>query len=88
MFGERHRQEIEVLRLQSAGGGVALRIPIVKIGAAPKVWRSIWQYEFGRGRLAALVIVRHEPAPDKTRPRSSTLTTEILPAPVMMSPLE
>ena len=77
-----------MLRLQSAGGGVALRIPIVKIGAAPKVWRSIWQYEFGRGRLAALVIVRHEPAPDKTRPRSSTLTTEILPAPVMMSPLE
>jgi len=37
LFGERHRQEVEVLRLQSAGGGVALRIPIVKIGAAPKV---------------------------------------------------
>ena len=89
LFGERHRQEIEVLRLQPAGGGVAPRIPIVKIGAARKVWRSIWvQYEFGRDRLAALVIVKHEPAPDKTCPRSSTLTTETLPAPVMMSPLE
>jgi len=46
------------------------------------------QYEFGKDWLAALAIVKFEPAPGKTCPRSSTLITEILPAPVMTSPLE
>jgi hypothetical protein len=41
--------EIEVSRLQSAGGGVAPRIPIVKTAAAEEVWRLVWmQYERDR----------------------------------------
>jgi hypothetical protein len=89
LFGERHRREIELSRLQPAGGGVALRIPIVKKMAARETWRlRCVQYELNRGWPAAVAIARREPAPDKTHPMSSTLITETLSAPFMTSPLE
>jgi hypothetical protein len=84
------RNDIEgisrVSRLQSAGGGVAPRIPIVKTEVEPQLRRLAQTlYELERGGPAAGSL---ELTSGNHRPMSLIPNTDTNPAPVMTSPLE